>query len=241
MSVVQHKSAVATATSLEISFNSPVTEGNLLIVAARCGSTSAGLNVTDGANEYSVATNVSEAPSQTFLFSAIAGASGALTITVADASSPVISSEIHVHIFEVSGYANFDIAGTNYQGSVTPDATVSTIGPTQNADDFLVAFFANTFEGVSWTPGSGYSAGETTSGASLTCFSEFCTVSSTGVQTATATQNNGTQILSLIVAFKSGGGPTPTGTPTGGDGKAAYYPRRARAHKPVRSFRRSGA
>jgi hypothetical protein len=215
--IVQQKSNVVTGTSIGATFDNPVAQGNLLIAAIFTPSTNPS-SVGDGVNTYFTATE--QSPSAGFLFNiyyAKATANGSVTITVNFGSS----TTVHLHIFEVSGgYDTFEQAGENYNNTNSLNGTVSTSGSTTHAKSFVFAMFADNFgSGVTWTPGSGYTAGQTTSGGHVV-FSEGGEINGAGVQTATASQNFSSVIASVIVTFYASGGGggltiTTTGLPDG--------------------------
>lgn len=149
------------------------------------------------------------------IYSAVVETGGDLLLTAA--LNGGATDQITLHIFEIAGYSGGeDQLGTNFQSS-TRNATVSTAEATSTADQFAFAFFADTFgSGVTWTAGNGFSAGETSNGAAV-CFSEGGVVSSTGIQTATATADFASDTTSIIVTFKAGGD-SDGGGDSGGSG-----------------------
>jgi hypothetical protein len=214
--IVQQNSGVATGTTIAVAFNNPVAQGNLLIAAIFTPSTNPS-SVGDGTNTYFTGTE--QSPSAGFLFNiyyAKANANGTPTITVNFGSS----TTVHLHIFEVAGgYDTFEQAGENYNGTNSLNGTVSTSGSTTHATSFVFAMFADNFgSGVTWTPGSGYTAGQTTASGHVV-FSEGGEITGAGVQTATASQNFSSVIASVIVTFYSSTGGvvaiTTTGLPNG--------------------------
>jgi hypothetical protein len=214
--IVQQKSGVATGTTIGVTFDNPVAQGNLLIAAIFTPSTNPSSETDNQGNTYFAATE--QSPSAGFLFNiyyAKASANGSVTITVNFGSS----TTVHLHIFEVSGgYDTFEQAGENYNGTNSLNGTVSTSGATTHATSFVFAMFADNFgSGVTWTPGSGYTAGQTTASGHVV-FSEGGEITGAGIQTATASQNFSSVIASVIVTFYTSGGGvtiTTTGLPNG--------------------------
>jgi hypothetical protein len=211
ISVLQHKSSgVTSTTSTTLGFTSPVTAGSLLVV---CVATAFGTTInapTDNqSNTYSLAINydpgATGTPACCSIFYAIAQSSGTVTATITLGTA----HSIRVAIYEVSGVDTLDQTGTNLQSS-TVNATVSTSGATTNANEYVIAFFSqNNVASTSWTAGSGYSDGEIITTPSATDgFAEDAIVSSTGVQTATATATSADDVTGVIATFyaASGGG-----------------------------------
>jgi hypothetical protein len=219
--IVQSKSGVATGTTISVTFDNPVTKGNLLIAAIFTSSQSAG--VSDGANTYFIALDSEPAASYLLeMYKANAGANGSLTLT---ASLSEGSDTIHLHIFEVAGgYDTQEESGSNYSGANTANGTVSTGGATTQADSFVFAMFVSSFgSGITWTPGSGFTAGQTTSGGHVV-FTEGREVTTTGVQTATATANFASgQIAGGIATFYASGNDSGGGD-SGGGGATSSLP-----------------
>jgi len=213
--IVQQKSGVATGTTVNVTFDNPVVKGNLIIAAIFTSGNNIS-SIGDGSNVYNNA--LDQIPSSGFIFEmyyAKAGANGSITITVGMSTSDTI----HLHIFVVAGgYDTTEQSGSNYQGTNGENGTVSTFGATTHAKSFVLAMFADNFgSGVTWTPGSGYTAGQTTSGGHVV-FSEGAEITGAGVLTATASQNFSSVIGSGIATFYSSTGVvviTTTGLPNG--------------------------
>jgi hypothetical protein len=219
--IVQQKSGVATGTSIAVAFDNPVAQGNLLIAAIFTSSNNLS-SIGDGSNVYHNALDL--IPSGGFIFEmyyAKAGANGSITITASTNSSDTI----HLHIFEVAGgYDTTEQSGSNYQSTNTQNGTVSTGGATTHATSFVLAMFADNFgSGVTWTPGSGYTAGQTTASGHVV-FSEGGEITGAGVQTATASQNFSSVIASGIATFYSSTGPVVTITTTGLPNGSQVFP-----------------
>jgi len=203
--VVQHKSISSGfgASSVDLAFDSPVTVGNRIIAALRLGNSAGGISDGSG-NVYNLAQDYAPTISNHLsIYSAIVVTGGDLLLTAA--LSGDATDEITLHIFEIAGYSGAeDQLGTNFQSN-TKNATVSTADVTSSADQFVFAFFADTFgSGVTWTAGDGFAAGETSNGGAV-CFSESMVASSTGIQTATANADFASDTTSIIVTFKAGG------------------------------------
>jgi putative Ig domain-containing protein len=207
--IVQQNSGTTTGTSIAVAFNNPVSKGNLIIVGIFTPSANPNA-IGDGTNIYNISSDGNPGPGFNFnVYYAKASANGTPTITVNFASSTVV----HLHIFEVSGgYDTAEQFGANYNGTNSLNGTVSTSGSTTHATSFVFAMFADNFgSGVTWTPGSGYTAGQTTANNNVV-FSEGGEINGAGVQTATASQNFSSVIGSVIATFYASGNPTITTT-----------------------------
>jgi hypothetical protein len=214
--IVQQNSGTTTGTSIAVAFNNPVSKNNLIIVGIFTPSTNPSSIGDSGSNVYNIASDGPGTGGFEFnVYYAVASANGTPTITVNFPSS----TEAHLHIFEVSGgYNTAEQFGVNYQSTNTENGTVSTSGSTVHAKSFVFAMFADNFgSGVTWAPGSGFTAGQTTDNGNVV-FSEGGEITGAGVQTATASQNFSSVIGSVIATFyPSAGSPTitTTGLPNG--------------------------
>jgi hypothetical protein len=220
ISVLQHKSnGFASNTSAALAFTGSVTSGSLIVV---CVGTANGTTVTitdSQSNTYQQAVTkdpgATGTPAACWIFYTLATASNVLTVT----SHLSAAHSIRMSIYEVSDVNTLDQTGTNFQSSAVTAATVSTSGATTNANEYVIAFFSqNNIASTSWTTGSGYSDGEIITTSSATDgFSEDAIVSSTGIQTATATASSADSITGVIATFYRAGDPTinsvPSGTP----------------------------
>jgi hypothetical protein len=206
---VQHNSGfVPSGTAVAVQFQSNVTAGNVLFVAA---STYAGqtLNVpTDSqGNVYALAAAVTNPGNAVaVIYATTAASTGANTVTCHVAGS----DNIHCHIYEVAGVTTMvDASGTGmFTGSAL---SVSTAAATTNASDYVLSYFAADNSKLTFTGGSGYGDVETTDSPSNdTAFSEDGIVSAIGIPIATATASGTDAFAELIVAFKSAPPPPPT-------------------------------
>jgi hypothetical protein len=208
ITVVQHKSTkVLTSASTALAFTSNVTAGNLLIaVVASFGTTTQSTPTDSQSNAYTrrAQENPGTGDEIVSIYSAVAGSTGANTVTAA--ISP--ADTIHLHIYEANSVDTFDQPGTNAQASTTA-GTVSTGSATTNANELVLAAFAQGNAQSTWTFGTGYTAGETTAATSNDCcFTEYKVVSTTGTQTATATASVSAPISGAIATFYAGSGAT---------------------------------
>ncbi|MGH9681950.1 MAG: Ig-like domain-containing protein, partial [Candidatus Acidiferrales bacterium] len=218
--VVQDAATTGSGSStLAVKFPSNVNKNDLLIVGASsyAGNAFASSAVTDTlGSTWSLAVTknpgTSGTPSLAGIYYAIAPSAGADTITVHMTGT----NNLHLHIYEVSGVvtaSELDQVGSNYQTSTTA-ATVSTTAATTKANEFIFAYFARDNGVGTWTSGSGYGnalASPNTS-ASTDAFSEAKAVSTTGVQTATATSSASDGLTSVLAAFVASAGGTPVGS-----------------------------
>jgi hypothetical protein len=215
--IVQQKSAVATGTSVSATFDSPTGNSNLIIAALFTNSQPAStVNDTGDGQQYQIA--LDQQPQAGYLFEIYFHKNANLSYNSLTVNVSLSGSDTaHLHIFEVAGgYDSTEQSGANWQSTNSLNGTVSTSGATTHANSFVLAMFADNFgSGVTWTPGAGFTAGQTTAGGHVV-FSEGREVTSTGVQTATASQNFSSVIGSGIATFYASGGPPPPPPPTSG-------------------------
>jgi hypothetical protein len=152
--VVQHKSGVTSSSPLAVAFNSPVTKGNLIVAVIK-GAPFASAPTDNAGNTYTQAVTIGN---QMVIYVATANATGNLTVT-----DPSVGETMHMHIYEVTGFAALDQSGS-FAGSVGGSAaSISTSGPTTTATELVVALFQSTNAGsFSWTPQAGVDASEST-------------------------------------------------------------------------------
>jgi len=232
--IVQHNSITSDAQSVSITPDAPVSAGNALILLIVHTSTDP-IESVSGATFTQRFTDT-DAGFGVAIYDAPISESGSPEITV---NFSTFENQHQLHLFE-STYQEFDKANVSLQtASANPQGPF--LGETTNPSELVLALFVAGFDSTpSMSAGAGYTAGEATIDDSTLAFSEFKELSSVGDPNATATASisSTTEWVMVIAAWYQG---VVGGTSSGGDGKAAYYPRRARAHKPVRSFRRSGS
>jgi len=161
IALIQERSSASSADNQSLAFNSNVTAGSLLLVAIRESGGSGTINpsVTDSqSNTYTkLANGLGSTPGTIALYGAVAGSSGACTVTC-DGSSNVA---LRFTLQEFSG--DFDspvalVAGPSYTttGTTSPQATAS-ISPSGAALVYAVLGTASdvtaTDAGTSWTLG----------------------------------------------------------------------------------------
>src|SRR4029077_2578095 len=184
------------STTLVKAFASNVTKNNLMIVAVSsyAGNAFASPAITDTLNStwsLAVTKNPGTAgtPALASIYYAVVPSTGADTITVHMTGT----NNLHMHIYEVSGLVTssvLDKIGSNFQSGATA-ATVSTSAATAAANEFVFAYFARDNGSGTWTAGTGYGnmLASPNASAGTDAFSEDKIISTTGIQTATATSS----------------------------------------------------
>src|SRR6266436_6315496 len=152
--VVQSKSGFTNSSPFAVAFDSPVTKGNLIIALVH-GAPFAIAPTDSGGNSY--ATALTAFGPAFGIFYATAGATGPLTVT-----NPANGEVVHMHIYEVAGYAALDQTGSVSGSPGGTAASVSTSGATTTAHELVVAFFrsSETTVAQSWTPQAGVDASQ---------------------------------------------------------------------------------
>ena len=216
---VQHNSGgTSSGTSVAVAFNSSVTTGNVILVAE---SSASGVSLVAPAdsqiNSFTQLVTLAgtSGNSSVAIYAATASASGADTVTCNISAA----NNIHCHIYEVQGITTVvDQTGTLQQTS--DSLSVPTTAATTNADDYLLAFFADNGTADLITAGTGWEDSELSDNADGdTGFTEDMIVTAEGVQTATATSfsvglsGTADTYVNVIVALKASGTAT-VATPT---------------------------
>jgi len=217
MQVVQHTSTTGTGTSLSATFGSPVTKGNLIVAVLWWESNSASLtSLSDSGGNSNYSAAVAFNPHNNFpgIYYDKAQATGSLTVTALVSAPP---SAVQLHIYELSGVDTLDQTGTAFSGGGA-SLTVSTNADTLADQELIIAAFTT---GITtqqtWTPGSGYAAGESTFQQS-NLFSEYGVATESGTQeaAASASESGGvTSVYGSIATFylsSSSGGTNFIGT-----------------------------
>jgi hypothetical protein len=219
MAIVQHKSSnTGSDNSVILTFDRPVSEGNLILIGITDSETEVtaytpspfsdnfGTDYAVAVQKYTTGAFGNENNIAGILYG-IAKQSGSLTITYHDP----LAAFVNLHIYEVSGYNTLDGTGfyTDTTGEDVSSAAVSTEGSTNHADEFIFAIFQELNGGggaVTWTPQDGVEGTETSqySGGTPSSFSEGFEVTSQGAVTATASMSvSGTISPALIVTFSA--------------------------------------
>jgi hypothetical protein len=218
LSVVQHKSlnSSSSGTSLALTFTSNVTSGDLIVVVVETASSGSAIITapTDGqSNTYHSAVDYSPpatgTPSEVAIWFTTASATGSLTVTAHISASHHIDMAIYqIHstngVF-ASDTTPFDQSGTHLEANPATSASVSTSGATTVANEYVIAGFGvDNHASDTWTKDTNYGDVETANNtvASAMLFTEDRIVSSTGTQTATATDTTGDTITDVIATFK---------------------------------------
>jgi hypothetical protein len=204
LQTVQHKSGFAgSASSVAVKFVSSVTAGHLLLVAQSTfdGET---LNapVDSQGNIFALlVTGDSPGAAVAAIYIAIANSTGPDTVTCTIGAGA--SDNIHCHIYEVSGTTSVvDAIGSAVQ--ISTSLSVSTSKATTNPNDYIFAYFGDNVSESTYIAGSGLGNIEQSESSSQDSgFSEDKSVSTTGIQSATATASAADLFIGLIVALKN--------------------------------------
>jgi hypothetical protein len=211
----QQASGFGTSVStLSVSLPSNVTAGNMILAFLGTGSTGIGINTPTMTGEtFSNIAGCTHDGGATagqiacYAVNSAAGGQKQVTWTVTGGTP-----DMHVHILEISGQSGSPQDATGNTTSTT--LSVSTSGATTTANDLVIGFFYDNPNNRTFSAGSGYAALQQTNNSTGgdSAFSEDKTVSSTGVQTATASGNSGDSCTQGIIAVAgTGGGAAPIG------------------------------
>jgi PKD repeat protein len=201
---VQHNSGfTGSASSVAVGFKSNVTAGDVLLVAQSTFDVET-LNAPADSQGNAFAllvTGDSPGAAVAAIYVATAKSTGADTVTCSLGAGA--SDNIHCHIYEISGTtAVVDAVGSAVQ--TARSLSVSTSKATANASDYVFAYFGDNLAESTYVAGSGFGdteQSESSSGDSG--FSEDKLVTTTGIQTATATASTADPFVGLIVALKN--------------------------------------
>jgi PKD repeat protein len=201
---VQHSSGfTGSANSVAVTLKGIVTAGNRLLVAQSTfdGET---LNapVDSQGNVFNLlVTGHSPGAAVAAIYIATANSTGPDTVTCSIGGDA--SDNIHCHVYEVSGTTSVvDALGTATQ--IATSVSVSTSNPTTNANDYIFAYFSDDVSESTYVAGSGLGNIEQTESPSQdSAFSGDKSVTTTGIQTATATTSTADTFVGLIVALKN--------------------------------------
>jgi hypothetical protein len=201
--IKQHNSGFST-NNFTVSFSANTTAGNMLLVCV--GAEEAGVltvsTPTMTGETFVKITGMSNAGStgngQVACYAVNSAVGGQTVVNIAESNS---GHDIHAHIFEITGQSGSPQDATGNTESTT--LSVSTSGATTTANDLVIAFFMDWLNNRTFSAGSGYAQIEQTNNSSGgdSAFSESKTVSSTGVQTATASGNTGDTVEQGIIAI----------------------------------------
>ena len=200
ITIVQHKSTFClSATTCALAFSSSVGAGHFLIYAV--AASDAIPTITTDNNTNSIVNDLTYCSfCGERIDYVVSSHSGSTTVT----GNVATSHNLHVHIWEISGLAGSpDKNGTTNQTAVTA-LTVSTGTATTTANELVFGLFFNTTQANTFTVGSGYGPSETTNDTSGfdALFTEVKIVSTTGVQTATATAATSSNFDCIVATFK---------------------------------------
>jgi hypothetical protein len=213
----QHASGSSSTNSINVSFASNVTAGNMILVCIAAPQNDIITAPTMTGETFTVWTGSPEPGTagngQTSCWATNSATGGQKQVTEGTTTG---SAGIHMHIFEISGAAASPRDAQGHTQSTT--MSVSTSGATTTANDLVIAFFYDFANNRTLTQGAGYAQIEqvndvTNGDVSL---SEQKTVSSTGTQTATATGNSTDTVEQSIVAVAGTATATPGGAFIGG-------------------------
>jgi hypothetical protein len=201
---VQHNSGFAgSASSVAVKFVNSVTAGHLLLVAQSTfdGET---LNapVDSQGNIFALlVTGDSPGAAVAAIYIAIANSTGPDTVTCTIGAGA--SDNIHCHIYEVSGTTSVvDAIGSAVL--ISTSLSVSTSKATTNPNDYIFAYFGDNVSESTYIAGSGLGNIEQSESSSQDSgFSGDKSVSTTGIQSATATASAADLFIGLIVALKN--------------------------------------
>jgi hypothetical protein len=201
---VQHNSHfTGSASSVAVKFRSSVTAGHLLLVAQSTYDQETLNAPTDSqGNAFArLVTGDSPGAAVAAIYVATAKSTGADTVTCSIGAGA--ADNIHCHIYEVSGTtAVVDAVGSAVQ--IATSLSVSTSKATTNANDYIFAYFGDNVTESTYVVGAGFGDTEQSESSSQDSgFSEDKLVTTTGIQTATATASTADPFVGLIVALKN--------------------------------------
>jgi hypothetical protein len=201
---VQHNSRfTGSASSVAVKFRSSVTAGHLLLVAQSTYDQETLNAPTDSqGNAFArLVTGDSPGAAVAAIYVATAKSTGADTVTCSLGAGA--ADNIHCHIYEVSGTtAVVDAVGSAVQ--IATSLSVSTSKATTNANDYIFAYFGDNVTESTYVVGAGFGDTEQSESSSQDSgFSEDKLVTTTGIQTATATASTADPFVGLIVALKN--------------------------------------
>lgn len=205
ISIVQHRSThTNTTTTGSLAFASNNTAGNLLLYAC-VEETTNNLNAPTDNNGNTIASainNQSIGNAAIRLAYVVSCNAGANTVTFTSTSA----CNLHIHIWEISGCdasAPLDQTRTGTSASTTTPS-LATSGSTAVANELVFGMFYDRPNDDSITAGSGFSPSEFQDGGAgnESSLTEVQIVSSTGVQTVTATFGVAQVAVMLVATFK---------------------------------------
>jgi PKD repeat protein len=201
---VQYNSGfTGNASSVAVGFKGKVTAGNVLLVAESTNDAET-LNAPADSQGNAFAllvTGDSPGAAVAAIYVATAKGSGADTVTCSIGAGS--SDNIHCHIYEIAGTTTVvDAVGNAVQS--TRSLSVSTSKATTNASDYVFAYFGDNNMPSTYMAGPGFGdADQSESPSQDSGFSEDKSVTTTGIQTATATASTADPFVALIVALKN--------------------------------------
>jgi PKD repeat protein len=201
---VQHNSGfTGSANSVAVSFKSSVTAGHVLLVAQSTfdGETLSAPADSQGNVFAQLVTGNTPGASIAAIYLATANSTGPDTVTCGIGAGA--SDNVHCHIYEVSGTTPVvDAIGSAAHTGTS--LSVSTSKATSNPDDYIFAYFSDDVSESTYIAGAGLGNTEQSESASQdSAFSGDKSVTTTGIQTATATASTADPFVELIVALKN--------------------------------------
>jgi PKD repeat protein len=200
---VQHNSGfTGSASSVAVNFKNSVTAGHVLLVAQSTFDGETLLAPVDSqGNAFTQAvTAASPGAAVAAIYIATANHMGQDTVTCRIGSGA--SDNIHCHIYEINGTTSVvDALGSAVQNRA---ASVSTSQATTNSNDYVFAYFGDNVSESTYIAGPGLGNIEQSQSPSQDSgFSGDKLVSTTGIQTMSATASTDDPLVGLIVALKN--------------------------------------
>lgn len=213
--IVQHKSAEATTQNVAVTLDSPVTEGNLVVAFVSfvgIGDSFSGfVEDSNPSPNFQLVASVNQSVFELLAYAGTALENGSYTLT----AEFLANASHHLHVYEISGYDTVDRTGVSIQSSTkTPSVGVS-LQTSAATELVLGAFLDASHIEVSFTPGAGFTTGETTGVNSFSVFSEYQTISQLGEPTASCSVPTADSFASIILTIYDSNSPTPP-PPSGG-------------------------
>src|ERR1700676_672169 len=219
--IVQHKSTIGTTQNVSITLDSPVTSGNLLVAVIGHGSGSPVYYLEDFAQPSWLGwsgplTSSGISPFVVEAWSGLAQSSETYTLQVNFGAND--GSAKHLHLYEISGYDTFDKQAASANGATNNPSVGISVNTTKENEFVLAAFLDATHSVEPFTPGIGYTAGETTNASGFSLFTEWNEITFIGQPQASAAILNVDSVYALMVTFYSSTGGSGGSGGSGGTG-----------------------
>ena len=207
-SIVQSKSGFSnSSTSLTVTFNTNVGTGHMILafisgIATQNGCTINAPTMTgETFTAWSGAASSVNNDGQAITYFVASATGGSAAVVMSVTGGGCAGEDPHMHIVEIQGQ-NVSSPQDGQGNTRSTTLSVSTSGATTGANDLVIGFFYCNPANRTFTAGAGYAQVQQTNNSTGgdSAFSESKTVSGTGVQTATATGNSGSQVHQIIVA-----------------------------------------